>query len=313
MKLRFAFLLAFLLLGRTPATLAAEESLLPEGSAPPGPGVVPPATADSIELATRAYAGGERARVIETPAYVLYPYGQVQPRLDCAPLRVCIVELQAGETVLATVAGDTERWTIQPTFAGARGDIPILAVKPQSCDATTNLVVLTSKRIYDLELNSPPCRGADRGESVNPRLAYTRRIRFYYPDDLVQEWAREDRAARDREVADRNGRLPLSLPVSLEVLNFSYRWRKDRGYPWTPEQVFDDAAHVYIKLPRSARKHEAPLLFLLRDGEATDLLNYAVRGDYYVTDRTFERAVLVVGAGRKRHQLTIENRAWGGR
>ncbi|HXU30935.1 MAG TPA: TrbG/VirB9 family P-type conjugative transfer protein [Thermoanaerobaculia bacterium] len=257
---------------------------------------------DPALAAARAFRNGEPARTIETPAYTLVPFGQSQPKLRCAPLRVCLVELEPGESVLSTVAGDTERWAIQPTSSGADGKTPILAIKPQACDLSTNLAILTTKRIYDLELSSPSCKEKSEG----PQLPYTRRLRFYYPEELVQRWQEAEQRATQSAQAD--SRIELSTALPIDQLHFAYRWRKDRGYPWTPEQIFDDGAHVYIKFPVKARDAEAPLLFLLEDGKATELLNYAVRGDFYVTDRVFERAVLVVGSGRAKRELAIENR-----
>ncbi|HXU44467.1 MAG TPA: TrbG/VirB9 family P-type conjugative transfer protein [Thermoanaerobaculia bacterium] len=256
---------------------------------------------DPAVVATRAFRNGEPAKTIETAAYTLVPFGQAQPRLRCAPLRVCLIELEAGESVLSTLAGDTERWAIQATLGGTDGKTPLLAVKPQACDLATNLAILTTKRIYDLELSSPPC-----GKGENAQLPYTRRLRFYYPEDLVRRWQSDE--THEAAAAEDPSAVALSPALPLESLNFSYRWRKDRGYPWTPEQIFDDGAHVYIRLSERARDHEAPLLFVLRDGKATDLLNYAIRGDYYVTDRIFDRAVLVVGSGRDKRELEIENR-----
>ena len=79
--------------------------------------------------------------------------------------------------------------------------------------------------------------------------------------------------------------------------------------PWTPAQVFDDGARVYIKLPEAARHAEAPVLFVLDPDGGTLLINYSlVGGDTYVTDRLFDRAVLVTGADGQEHRVLIERR-----
>ncbi len=72
--------------------------------------------------------------------------------------------------------------------------------------------------------------------------------------------------------------------------------KKDRQFPWAPAQVFDDGAHVYLKLPPEAQHAEEPVLFVLQSDGSRILINYTVvGGDTYVTDRLFDRAVLVAG------------------
>ena len=73
--------------------------------------------------------------------------------------------------------------------------------------------------------------------------------------------------------------------------------------------MFDDGARVYIKLPDEARHAEAPVLFVLEPDGSKVLVNYSVvGGDTYVTDRLFDRAVLVAGVGGKERQVFIERK-----
>ena len=72
--------------------------------------------------------------------------------------------------------------------------------------------------------------------------------------------------------------------------------------------MFDDGAHVYIKLPEAARHREAPALFIVAEDGSRTLLNYSVIGDTYVTDRLFNQAVLVVGVDGKERKVVLERR-----
>ena len=46
---------------------------------------------------------------------VLYSFGAGLPTVVCAPLRVCIIELQAGEKIVGEPQiGDSVRWNISP-------------------------------------------------------------------------------------------------------------------------------------------------------------------------------------------------------
>ena len=322
------FLLAILILTLTASRAQAQEvqaqpvdlslPALPfRVEAPRGPVVVQGGTsADPIVNALDEYRRTGNARTIEQSTYVAYPYGHSQPTLTCAPLRACVIELEDGEVLMAVIAGDTERWIMEQAFTGRTGTTPLVVVKPTGYDLTTNLVLSTDRRIYELTLDAPPAR-TGRGADANPQALYTRRIRFYYPDDMVQSTLRRE-ALLEREA--RNV-ISMNPGFRLENLNFNYEWSRDKGFPFDLEQVFDDGAHTYLKLPSTAAHDVAPVLFITVGGER-QLLNYTVRAagetsQYYITDRVFRDGVLVVGArgknwlGRSKHSeetLRIRNR-----
>ena len=223
------------------------------------------------------------------------------------------------ETLLATATGDSERWLVQTAASGPGARTPLVLVKPTACDVSTNLVIATDRRVYEITLDSPPCR-EPRGaaQRYNPRLPYTGLLRFYYPEDLVRRWAGAERAAAAAQAAAAAAaaRAPAALApgVALSQLNFDYRWRRDRGFPWTPSQVFDDGEHTYILLPDAARHAEAPALLAAQPDGSLALLNYRLEQQAYVTDRVVDRAVLVIGDGAgkgHRQQLEIVNHAAG--
>jgi P-type conjugative transfer protein TrbG len=251
----------------------------------------PPAmVGDPIAAATREYQASGIARTVAQGNFLTFPYGHAQPTLTCTVLRACVIELEPGEIVLSRIAGDTERWEISPAPAGPDGRTVLIVVKPHECDITTNLVLATDRRLYDLTLDAPPCKG----RSTNPQQPYVRHVRFYYPDDMIAQWAKP-------------GAAPVRIGADVLSLNFAYRVQKDRHFPWAPAQVFDDGARVYLKLPADARHAEAPVLFVLEADGSRVLVNYAVvGGDTYVTDRLFDRAVLVAGVGGQERQVLIE-------
>jgi P-type conjugative transfer protein TrbG len=249
---------------------------------------------DPVVAAAREYARTGVARTGEQGAFETFPYGHAQPTVTCAPLRACVIELEAGESVLSKIAGDTQRWEIQLATAGTNGQTPLVVVKPHDCGLTTNLVLATTTgRIYDLTLDSPPCPHS----GLNPHGAYVRHVRFYYPDALVESWAAPQ--ATPAPI--------LPATTNLSALNFAYRIAPERHVAWVPIAVFDDGAHCYIKLPSSASHREAPALFALADDGSRVLLNYSLMGDSYVTDRVFRSAVLVVGEGGHERTVRLEN------
>jgi P-type conjugative transfer protein TrbG len=266
------------------ATVGADTGRSPSDTAPAA------MVGDPIATATREYRASGIARTVVQGNFLTFPYGHAQPTLTCTVLRACVIELEPGEIVLSRISGDTERWEISPAPAGPDGRTVLIVVKPHECDITTNLVLATDRRLYDLTLDAPPCKG----RSTNPQQPYVRHVRFYYPDDMIAQLAKP-------------GAAPVRIGADVLSLNFAYRAQKDRHFPWAPAQVFDDGARVYLKLPAEARHAEAPVLFVLEADGSRVLVNYAVvGGDTYVTDRLFDRAVLVAGVGGQEQQVLIE-------
>src|SRR5690606_31633208 len=72
-----------------------------------------------------------------------------------APLRVTVLLLPPGETVIAKAAGDTVRWRIAETSSGqgAAARTQVL-IKPLSAGLETNLVLSTNRQVYLLHLRS---------------------------------------------------------------------------------------------------------------------------------------------------------------
>jgi len=273
-----------------------------------------------VEREARAAAAGKEPAVLEHGDFVQVPFGHQVPVVRCAPLRVCLIELEEGELVLNTVTGDSARWILDRAEAGPRGRTSVIVAKPTACNLTTNLVVTTNRRIYQITLDARPCKGE---EGENPHEPFTRLLRFYYPDELVRTWASAEEARRAAAAAaaraaaaearavmplgerGQEGREAPNAGLPLAALHFNYRWTRSGKYPWAPAAVFDDQVHTYIRLPGSGVGQEAPVLLLIDRRGATALLNYAIRGQYYVTDRVFERAALVLGSGKDQRRLEI--------
>jgi P-type conjugative transfer protein TrbG len=294
-------------------------------AAPPSPSPPPDLDPDSL---AREYRRTGTAPTVEVTghgggAVALVAFGHGRPVLRCAPLRACAVELEPGELVLATSLGDAERWLVQAAAAGPGARTPLLVVKPTACDLSTNLVISTDRRVYELALDSPPCHNADGGDAgYNPHLPYTGLIRFYYPDELVRRWRDDERLAREAEAERAAGRVPLAAGARLARLNFDYSWDRARQLPWAPAQVFDDGEHTYLMLGPAAAVAELPVLMAVEAGGALALVGYHLDGRTMIADRVLERAVLIVGGGegaggrrkgKDQERLDIVNRSFGRR
>lgn len=227
--------------------------------------------------------------------FVIFPFGESQPVLTCQPLRVCEIELQAGEEILDVALGDASRWHAEKMESGpAEARVPHVVVKPTEPKLATNLVISTTRRVYHVGLVSKEDAAA----------GYARRARFYYPNDLVARWTSQQAPARAALEADRREVVGTGAALTPEQLNFRYEVRGDRT-TWRPTQVFDDGTRVYLRMPRAMQVTEAPVLFVRTRDSENALVNYRVRGTTYVVDRLFERAVLVLGTGKSQERVEI--------
>ncbi len=285
----------------TPAALAAEAPA-PAPEAPPHRAEIVAPDDPEIQAALQAYKAGNAAPVIRNDEFIQYPHGLSEAVLTCEPLRVCDIELEMGEEIQNVSIGDSSRWLATPAFSGGQipGTItPHVMVKPTEYAITTNMVITTNRRTYYLALVSK--KKGDHGS--------VRRIKFYSPRDLLEQvngTFRARAAAKARDEESTVARLPR---LAVESLNFAYEVTEGQGLPWRPVRVFDDGTHVYIQMPESMRATEAPaLLVQTRSGESA-LVNYRLRPPYYVVDKLFETAVLIVGVGQSQERVTIRRMA----
>ena len=80
----------------------------------------------------------------------------------------------------------------------------------------------------------------------------------------------------------------------MDALKFRYEIDGDKPH-WRPLRAFDDGRKVYIQFPARIDQGEAPPLFVVSSEGETQLVNYRVKGRYYVVDRLFARAELRLG------------------
>lgn len=271
------------------AALTAEPPLpveivtLPEpvplpGQLMPMPGEWEPPPEDERDPETRiGDANSTAAMEPSSEGYVnaiqVYPYTEgALYQLYTMPEMVSNIALQPGEEIVAVSAGDTVRWVIGDTVSGDRAHV---LVKPIAEGLRTNLVIITDRRAYHLELRSTP-------------ETYMASVSWHYPRDALL--ALEQRNSDAIEAADR----VIDEGLRLERLRFRYEISGDTP-PWRPVRVFDDTHKVYIQFPRRLDQGEAPPLFVVGPDGENQLVNYRMRGNYYIVDRLFAAAELRLG------------------
>lgn len=209
-------------------------------------------------------------------AIQVYPYAEgALYRLYAAPERVSDITLQPGEKLTSVSAGDTVRWVIGDTLSGTGDNQRThVLVKPFAPGLTTNLVITTDRRSYHLQLDSTE-------KTAMAAISWT------YASDQLTTLRRQNAVA---EAA-----LPVASNLALENIRFRYAITGDNP-PWKPVRAFDDGHKVYIEFPRRIDQGEAPPLFVVSTDGGSELVNYRMRGNYYIVDRLFAAAELRLGA-----------------
>jgi type IV secretion system protein VirB9 len=214
-------------------------------------------------------------------AVAMYDFvpGQVY-HVYTSPDFVTTIALRPGEKLISKIAGDTTRWTIGDTTTGDDSAPSTLVVlKPVRAGLHTNIVLATNQRVYFLDVES------------RPGNQYQNAISWNYPQEeltsMLAKVGHINQQARETELTG----------VNIEDLNYAYDISTESGSTpdWMPKEVFDDGKKTYINFPESIGTTEAPPLFIRNgDGEA-DLVNYRVKGHFYIVDRLFDHAELRVG------------------
>ncbi len=262
-----------------PPPMLAEQVSTPTSTPEPTLAPWPPRVQAAIDLHQKT---GKWA-TYRLPFSVLYPYSENdQPVVACAPLRTTDIQLAAGETITDVAIGDSERWIATPASSGNPSNpTPHLAVKPQMPGIETNLTIYTTVRIYHLILRSG-------GRALQE-------VQFYYPEQITQEISQA--AARPANPTNNNQAEPAHFDFAYQVSGPDVAWK--------PVRAFDDGSRVYVQMPAAMKTTAAPAL-MVQAGRGTQMINYRLSGnDTYVTDRLFDKAVLVAGVGREQDRVTI--------
>lgn len=249
-----------------------------------------------IRKAYQIYEKTGRAPTISTSDFLQFPYGDSQPLIYCQPIHSCDIELEAGETITGVFPGDSARWKYEQGVSGeGEQKQPHLIFKPTDYDISTNVVIATTRRTYHVGL-------------VSKQDSYVKQVKFWYPGDIQAYWTKINTAAAAKWQEQNQTQIAELPNISINKLDFNYSFTKPlfaSSPTWAPIRVFNDGAHVYIQMPASVSSTNAPALFVINSDGQKALVNYRVRGGYYIVDQLFKQAVLVTGVGNTQERITI--------
>lgn len=220
---------------------------------------------------------------------VVFPFGVGPASVVCAPLRVCLVELERGERIVdvGAHAGDVVRWGLQTTLGA--NDTTFVVLKPLEAGLETSLALITNRRAYYINLKSQ-------------RERYIPKIRFDYPEHALAALAQERQRAH---VSDSLATLP-STGLKIDDLDFNYTHSSCKGCGrWAPTRVYNTGKQTIIEFPQVITQMDAPVLLVTDQTGTEAVVNFRMIGNRYVVDNLFQSAVLVLGVGKKQQRITI--------
>lgn len=245
-------------------------------------------TDPALERAFEHYLKSGKAPNIVRKGFVDFAYNiDQQPIISTIPLQETVVSLESGEKFENISTGDPSRWSYSVATSGEGSFLQQnILIKPSAPGISTNMVITTNKRIYNLRLVS----------GANPDSSSMRSVRFWYPKELQAQTIISNSSNQN------------AVNVALNHLNFNYRLRNATGDSlprWAPTRIFDDGIHTYIQFPTTIASTDMPVLFVLRNGKTNELVNYRYQAPYFIVDKLFKQAVLVLGSGSNQTRLVI--------
>jgi type IV secretion system protein TrbG len=230
---------------------------------------------------------------------VYFQYGQGEPVIVCAPLRVCDIALEPGETVTSPPYLADHRWTAEPGTSGSgNAKVTHVIVKPSDVGLTTNMIVQTDRRTYSFQLTS-------RAKEYMPLVA------FDYPADKTKAaWA--DYTAQMQQQATPLS--PCDQPPTTPPSN--YRISGDDA-PFRPVQVYAVSTPVgqktCVEMPADIGSHNLPaLLAVIEEGSwfsdpTRQMVNMRFVNHRFVVDGLLTHFELVDGVGSSQRVVNVKS------
>lgn len=191
------------------------------------------------------------------------------------------ISLKKGEKISFVGGGDTSAWAINSTTVDG---VPHIYIKPTVDTSSTNLIITTDKRSYQLIVNT--------SNWYNPMVTWSYGI--------------EEKASLLKQQEKDAKTITEELnTTSMEHLYFDYEIKtKGSASSNKPSMVFDDGNKTIIKFKSMPKR--LPALFIREKGhKSVSLANFKAKDNCYILDRVVNRAELRFG---DTDIITIERR-----
>jgi len=233
-----------------------------------------------VPLAT-AFAGATVYPSPYSPRIVRFRYNPDQTYvLYLKPGRVTDVQIPSGETLQSLALGDTLQWVTAQSGNN-------IFIKPVRSGLTTSATIVTDRRTYQVILRSV-------GKQSKNKVWY-QEVTWNSPQIVFPLQAVGDQhsvAPVAKQATDNTAQIGSAAENPMNGVNpthLDFRYSVRGTAKFRPDRVFDDGHFTWIHIPKAA--WVMPALFVREHGVYA-LVNYDVKGNWLVVQRTFRKAVL---------------------
>ncbi len=248
----------------------------------------------AVEAAFKQYAKTGKAPNIKTDGFERFAYSPMQqPVISCEPFQETVITLEPGEKFTSITSGDPANLSYKVAASGAATGVETqqVLVKPGLSKMSTNLVIVTDKRVYNILIVV--------GTAKNK---ITRNVAFWYPEEMTEQI---NKKVDKQNAIDFNKEHMAS--VDLSHANFNYKISGDEP-SWTPIRVFDDGKRTYLEMPQGVDNKNLPTILVQSDSGQDTKYNVSYYSPYMLVDGIFSEAKLLQGVGGDQVEVDIYNK-----
>jgi type IV secretion system protein VirB9 len=251
----------------------------------------------ALYAAFNKYVKTGTASNIETNGFDRFAYNPTtQPIINCEPFQETVIHLEPGERFTNITSGDPQNlsYTVGSSGSDTGIETQYVLVKPGSPRMSTNLVIITNKRLYNILI----VVGAKKKH-------ITRSLSFWYPQQMLATVNGNIEKKSDLKLSQE-----LMPRLDVSKSNFDYKldydsWSKPS---WYPVRVFDDGKRTWIEFPKGVDSKNQPTLLIGTDSGSEDKFNTTYYSPFMVVDGVFGSATLISGVGSDQVKVTITNK-----
>ena len=178
------------------------------------------------------------------------------------------IEFEEGEEINTISMGDATSWMMNPV--GNR-----LFLKPVDQDATTNMTLITNRRVYLMELHAREATSID-----DENMVFV--MRYIFPGQTAEA----------ESVSNYIDSVPLYEALEHpEKFNFAYTISGPERL--SPIRIFDDGEFTYFEF--RDKNADLPAFFLVDPQGNESIINYRMRDNFVVVERVGAKFTLRYG------------------
>lgn len=187
-----------------------------------------------------------------------------------------LIQLEPGEEMLEVpYISEPDVWRLSRGVGVKNGqDCQFLIIKPDYSGLISTLIIITNRRVYQMELRSY-------------KDHYMPYVQWIYPQPVTdsQSWLQWQNKKQKEAVLEFSG-------TNVEFCSFDYKIRQPLKRPvWCPELVYDDGKFTYIVLDKTTLHTSMPTVFIGNK----KLVNTQINKNIIVINQLIDKATLRLG------------------